>query len=121
MLTATLARHHFCCFHLHFYAAWLVHQTMRMSKDKATSRFEEYYPHDFKLAVYLSDATLTKNAMKNQLALLALASLLLLDALYYGAPRVTPKAPVPVSPAVAPVPPIVLKQTDWNSLTGLDG
>ena len=56
--------------------------------------------------------------MKNQLALLALASLLLLDGCT-TAPTRTTKVPEPVSPSPSEaVPPVVLKQTDWNSLTG---
>ena len=56
--------------------------------------------------------------MKNQLALLALASLLLLDACT-TAPTRTTEVPKPVSPSPSEaVPPVVLKPTGWNSLTG---
>ena len=96
---ATLALHHFYYFRLHFLRGLegLVHQTIRISKDKATMRFEDYYPHVFKVCCIFIRCNFNQNAMKNQLALLALASLLLLDACT-TAPTRTTEVPIPVSP-----------------------
>jgi membrane-bound lytic murein transglycosylase A len=59
-----------------------------------------------------------QNAMKNQLTLFAIASLLLLEACTM-APKRTTEAPQPVPPLpVETVPVVTLKPTDWNSLTG---
>jgi membrane-bound lytic murein transglycosylase A len=58
-----------------------------------------------------------QNAMKNQLTLFAVASLLLLEACT-GAPKRTTEAPQPVPPLAETAPVVVLKPTDWGSLTG---
>ena len=55
--------------------------------------------------------------MKNQLTLFAIASLLLLEACTV-APRRTTEAPKPLPPPAEIAPVVVLKPTDWNSLSG---
>ena len=55
--------------------------------------------------------------MKNQLTLFAIATLLLLEACTV-APRRTTEAPKPVPPPAETAPVVVLKPTDWNSLSG---